>query len=125
TDFGGCQVIVKAGDEVLWTFDAFNKPGGALRLTAPAAIQTGQAAVVSVANIETGAPVAGASVGGAVTGADGTATLTFGEPGVYALKADKPDSIRSREARICVDPPLVESCTSADRTAPTIENTTS
>jgi hypothetical protein len=124
TDFGGCQVIVEAGDEVLWTFDAFSKPGGALRLNAPAAIQTGQAAVVKVTNIETGAPVAGASVGSAITDADGVATLTFNDPGVYVLKADRPDAIRSREARVCVDPPLVEACTSTDRTAPTVENTT-
>ncbi|HEX2070579.1 MAG TPA: DUF4430 domain-containing protein [Thermoleophilaceae bacterium] len=124
TTTGGCQALVKAGDEVLWTYDAFNKPGGALRLTAPASIQIGQAALVSVTNIETGAPVAGATVGSAVTGPDGTAALTFADPGVYVLKADRPDAIRSREARVCVDPPLVEACTSSDRTAPTVENTT-
>jgi hypothetical protein len=124
TDFGGCQVIVKAGDEVLWTFDAFDKPGGALRLTAPATIQTGQAATVRVTDIATGTAIAGATVGSSITGPDGTASLTFADPGVYALKADRPDAIRSREVRICVDPPLVEACTSADRTAPTVENTT-
>lgn len=121
---GGCQALVKAGDEVLWTFDAFNKPAGALRLAAPTAVQVGQAAVVNVTNIETGAPVAGATVGSSITGPDGSATLTFADPGVYALKADRPDAIRSRDIRVCVDPPLVEACTSADRTAPTVENTT-
>jgi hypothetical protein len=121
---GGCQKLLKAGDEVLWTFDAFNKPGGALRLSVPAAIQTGQAAVTTVTNVATGAPVAGATVGSATTGADGTAALTFDEPGVYVLRADRPDAIRSREARVCVDPPLVEACTSTDRTAPSIENST-
>jgi hypothetical protein len=124
TKTGGCQALVKAGDEVLWVFDAFRKPAGALRLTAPAAIQVGQAAVVNVTNLETGAPVGGATVGSAATGPDGTAALMFADPGVYVLKADRPDAIRSREARICVDPPLVESCTSSDRTAPTVENTT-
>jgi hypothetical protein len=121
---GGCQKLLSAGDEVLWTFDAFDKPGGALRLAIPPTVQTGQAATATVTNVATGAPVAGATVGAAVTGVDGTAVLTFDQPGVYVLKADRPDAIRSREARVCVDPPLVEACTSTDRTAPSVENST-
>jgi hypothetical protein len=118
---GGCQFIVEAGDEVLWTFDAFSKLG-ALKLAAPAATQTGKPIEVKVANRATGAPIAGASVGAATTAADGTASLSFAEPGVYRLKAEKAAWIRSSELRVCVDPPLVEACTSTDRTAPSVRN---
>jgi hypothetical protein len=121
TDFGGCQVIVAAGDEVLWAFDAFSKTG-ALRLTAPGATNVGIPIEVRATRIAGGAPVAGATVGSATTGADGTAKLAFSEPGVYVLKADKADLVRSRDVRVCVDPPLVEACTSTDRTPPTVEN---
>jgi hypothetical protein len=122
-DVGGCQHILAAGDEVLWTYDAFSKTG-ALRLAAPAATHVDTPFTVRATTVAGDLPVAGATVGSATTGADGAATLSFSEPGVYVLKADKPDMVRSREARICVDPPLVEACTSADRTAPKIENTT-
>jgi hypothetical protein len=119
TDFGGCQVVVQPGDEVLWTFDAFSK-SGALKLTAPEATHTNEPIQVKVTDVATGAAVSGATVGGATTGADGTATLSFPEIGVYRLKADEPTRIRSREVRVCVDPPQVEACTSTDRTAPKI-----
>ena len=122
-DVGGCQHILKAGDEVLWAYDAFSKTG-ALRLTAASATQVDTPFAVRATTVAGDAPVAGASVGSATTGADGTASLSFSEPGVYVLKADKPDLVRSRELRVCVDPPLVEACTSTDRTAPTVENTT-
>jgi len=120
-DVGGCQTLLKAGDEALWAFDAFSKTG-ALALSAPVATHVDEPVVVRATTVAGGVPVAGASVGGQATGADGSATLTFSEPGVYVLKADKPDLVRSREARVCVDPPLVEACTSTDRTAPTVVN---
>ncbi len=121
TDFGGCQVIVNAGDEVLWAYDAFSKTG-ALRITAPAATNVDVPVTVKATRIDGGAAVAGAAIGSATTGPDGTASLTFSEPGVYVLKADKADLVRSRDVRVCVDPPLVEACTSTDRTPPTVEN---
>jgi hypothetical protein len=120
---GGCQHILSAGDEVLWTYDAFNKTG-ALRLTVPGAAQTDVPITARATDVATGAAVSGAAIGGATTAADGTASLTFSQPGVYVLKADRPDLVRSREARVCVDPPLVEACTSTDRTAPQVENST-
>jgi hypothetical protein len=119
TTTGGCQVRIAAGDEVLWTFDAFNKVG-ALTLSAPASAHTGEAIATVVRNRATGAPVAGAAVGSATSGADGKASLSFDEPDVYRLKAEKAGFIRSSEARVCVDPPLVEACTSTDRTAPSV-----
>jgi hypothetical protein len=116
---GGCQFLLSPGDEALWTFDAFSKVG-ALTLTAPGTTQTGEPVVVAVANRATGAPIAGANVGSATTTADGRASLTFNEPGVYKLKAEKATWIRSAEVRVCVDPPLVEACTSTDHTAPSV-----
>jgi hypothetical protein len=114
---GGCQFALAADDEVLWTFDAFSKVG-ALTLTGPGSAPTGTPIQVHVANRATGAPIADAAVGTATTAADGSASLTFDEPGVYRLKAEKATWIRSSEIRVCVDPPLVEACTSTDRTAP-------
>lgn len=116
---GGCQHILKANDEVLWAYDAFSM-AGALKLTAPANAKTGDPVDIRVTDRATGAPIAAASVGSAATAADGTATLLFDDPGVYTLKADKDGYIRSREVRVCIDPPLVEACTSSDRTAPTV-----
>ena len=119
TSVGGCQLILAPGDEVLWAFDAFSKVG-ALKLDAAEVLQTDQPLQVKVTDLDTGAPVGGATVGTATTRADGTATLSFPDPGVYGLKADKSDHVRSRELRVCVDPPLVEACTSTDRTAPRV-----
>lgn len=118
-DVGGCQHILQAGDEVLWAYDAFSKTG-AMKLTGRDATHTGQPVQLRVTDTATGAPIAGATVGSTTTADDGTASLAFDRPGVYRLKADKPGLVRSRELRVCVDPPLVESCTSTDRTAPTV-----
>jgi hypothetical protein len=119
TTAGGCQSLVKAGDEVLWAFDAFNK-FGALRIAAPGATLPNVPIVATATNVATGAPVDGASVGSAITGADGAASIAFGEPGIYVLKADRPDLVRSRGVRVCVDPPGADQCTSGDDTAPSI-----
>lgn len=117
---GGCQHILSPGDEVLWAYDAFSKTG-ALKLAGPETTQTERPVQLRVTDTATGAPIAGASVGSATTAADGTASLAFDKPGVYRVKAEKAGLVRSRELRVCVDPPLVESCTSADRTPPTVE----
>ncbi len=119
TTAGGCQSLVKAGDEVLWAFDAFNKVG-ALRIAAPGATQPDVPIVATATNVATGAPVAGATVGSETTGPDGTASIVFSEPGVYVLKADKADLVRSRGVRVCVDPPGADECTYGDKTAPTV-----
>lgn len=123
TEVGGCQIILRAGQEVLWAYDRFQKDG-ALALSGPGAAHTGAPIPVRVTDLATGAPLAGARVGPATTGADGTATLVFDEPGVHRVKAEKARYVRSRALQICVDPPLVDSCTSSDRTPPTVENTT-
>jgi hypothetical protein len=119
SDLGGCQQRVNDGDEVLWAYDGFGKPW--LELDTRATAHTGETFAVTVTDGQDGSPEAGASVGGAVTGADGRAMLTFPDRGVYRLKADKAETIRSATAVVCVDPPGAEPCTSADATAPTAQ----
>jgi hypothetical protein len=117
---GGCQQRVGTGDEVLWAYDAFSK-AQALNLTGPASARTGQSFAVRATNGATGAPLAGASVGGQLTGADGRATLSFAKAGVYRLKATRADSVRSPQLTVCVDPVGAPACTSGDESSPQIE----
>src|SRR3954452_17516509 len=94
SETGGCQQRVKQGDEVVWAFDAFSK-SHALRLTGPDSATTGRRVAVRVTDSGTGDPMAGASVAGTVTGGDGNATFSLPSPGVYRLKAERGDSVRS------------------------------
>jgi len=91
---GGCQVPLGTGADVLWAYDFFNNPR-LLQLSGPAAVRVGTPFTVNVSDGETGNPVAGASVGGATTDANGHATVTIGQAGVQRLKASAPSSIRS------------------------------
>ena len=118
-EVGGCQQIVKAGDEVLWAYDAFAKQH-VLRLAGPIAGRTNEPVSVRVTDGGDGTALAGASIGATTTGLDGTAQLSFAQPGIYRLKAERADSVRSNALSICIDPPGVESCTSTDRTAPRV-----
>jgi hypothetical protein len=119
---GGCQRRVQQGDEVLWARVSFLGPPvvPALELRGPGQARTGEAVTVRVINVESGAPEPGATVNGALTGADGAATLSFPAAGVYRLKADKPQTVRSNTLVLCVDPPGADPCTSADRSAPSL-----
>jgi hypothetical protein len=116
---GGCQMKVNQGDEVMWIFDAFSK-SYALKLAGPSAASTGAPVTVEVTDGGDGSPQAGATVGGAQTGADGKATLSFADAGVYRLKAERDDSVRSNTITLCVDPPGADPCTSGDKSAPTL-----
>lgn len=113
---GGCGQLVKAGDDVLWGYSDF-VTDKALRLSGPNATRTGQPITVAVVD-GGGKPQADATVGGATTGADGNATLTFAQSGIYKLKAEKASSIRSNALSVCVDNADAEPCTSGDKTAP-------
>jgi hypothetical protein len=115
---GGCQTRVRQGDEVLWVFDAFNKTHF-LKLAGPSAATTGAPLTVAVTG-GSGNPLSGATVGGAQTGADGKATLSFADSGVYRLKAERADSVRSNSISVCVDPPGADPCTAGDKTAPRV-----
>jgi hypothetical protein len=83
---------------------------------------TGQPVQVRVTDGSNSSPQGGATVGGATTGSDGRATLSFAQKGIYRLKAEKPDTIRSNSIVLCVDPPGAAPCTSTDTTAPSLES---
>ena len=114
---GGCQQRVHQGEEVLWAFAPFSIER-ALRLTGPADVDTNQPATVRVTDGGTGDPQQGATVNGTPTGANGNATLTFPTAGIYRLKAEQPNAIRSKALVLCVDPPQADACTSTDKSAP-------
>ncbi|MFL6118735.1 DUF4430 domain-containing protein [Actinophytocola sp.] len=94
TPVGGCQQQVRLGDEVLFAFDGFAK-AHALKLSGPVLARAGQQARYTVTDAATGAPIAGATVAGASTDAQGQALVTFHNTGVTRVKADRADSIRS------------------------------
>jgi len=119
-EVGGCQFRVNSGDEVLWAYDAYARQQGVLSLSGDGATQPGVPAAVRVTKARVGSPVEGAVIGSETTVADGTALLAFAEPGLYRLKAEHPQYVRSRALTICVDPPGAEECTSGDKTAPAL-----
>ena len=94
SDKGGCQKRVLAGQDVLWAGIPFSV-SVPLKLAGPDSAVTGQPVQVQVTDGSNGDPQGGATVGGATTGPDGRATLTFPDEGIYRLKAEKPDTIRS------------------------------
>jgi hypothetical protein len=121
SNVGGCQVKLNQGDETLYAFDAFSKTA-VLRLAGPGAATVGQPVNVTVTDSQNDIPAAGASVGGATTGADGVAAVTFGEEGIYRLKAERADAVRSNALVVCADPAGAAPCTSSDSTAPVVES---
>jgi hypothetical protein len=121
SDKGGCQKRVLAGQDVLWAGIPFSV-SVPLKLEGPDTATTGQPLQVRVTDGSNGAPQAGVTVGGTTTGADGRATLTFANEGIYRLKAEKPDTIRSNTVVLCVDPPGAAPCTSSDAAAPVVES---
>jgi hypothetical protein len=118
---GGCQTRLSQGDEVVWVFDAFSK-SAVLRLTGPGTATVGQPVNVQVTDTQSNQPAANASVHGATTGGDGVATLTFNEEGVYRLKADRSDAVRSNALILCADPAGAAPCSSSDKTPPAVES---
>jgi hypothetical protein len=92
-EVGGCQAIVKPGQEVLWAFDSFGKK--LLHASGPRQVEAGKVASVKVIDTEKGKAVAGARIGGATTNANGVAKLRFTHAGTRRLKATAPKSIRS------------------------------
>jgi hypothetical protein len=100
TPRGGCQMRVTGGDQVLFAFgDVYGQP--LLRLDGPGKVKTGDPARLTVADGKTGAPVAGAEVGGTATADDGSAAVVLA-PGLVSLKASKAGSIRSNAVNVCV-----------------------
>ena len=100
TPVGGCQQKVQQGDEALFAFGTGSEP--LLRLSGPGKAARGSTTSVMVTNGGTGAPFAGASVAGTMTGADGNAAIALPSAGLVRLKADAPGAIRSNLLQICV-----------------------
>jgi hypothetical protein len=121
SDKGGCQKRVHAGEDVLWAGIPFSV-SVPLKLTGPDSAVTGQPVAVQVIDGSNGDPQDGATVGGATTGPDGRVVLTFPAKGIYRLKAEKPNTIRSNSLVLCVDPPGAAPCTSTDAAAPSVES---
>ena len=122
-DLGGCSQSVKQGDEVLFAHSSFSQ-SKVLRLSGPTTATTGESVTVHAEEFDgfNGTPASGASVLGATTGADGSATLSFAQKGIYRLKAERADAVRSNAVVLCVDPPGAAPCTSTDSTAPSVES---
>ena len=99
-EVGGCQAIVKPGQEVLWAFDSFGKK--LLHASGPKQVSAGKVASFKVIDTEKGTPVAGAKIGGASTNANGIAKLRFSHRGTRRLKATAAKSIRSNQLRLTV-----------------------
>jgi hypothetical protein len=99
-ELGACQDPVKTGDRVLFAYAAFDDT--LLSLTGPSTARPGQAVTLKVTD-GAGAPVAGADVGGALSGADGTVSAgPWSARGDHDLKASKTGAIRSNRVRVCV-----------------------
>jgi hypothetical protein len=117
---GGCQAALSQGQEVLWAYDFFNQQH-LLKLTGPTTASVGAAITVNVVDGQNGAPVAGATVGGATTDAAGNARVTLGTPGLQRLKAEAPASVRSNALVVAVGAAaqgVAGVRATADRTAP-------
>lgn len=99
---GGCQQKVQTGDHVLWAFDAFNKDYFLKLTPSVLVVKKGSEHTVTVTDGKTGVAIAGAVIDGVTTDANGNAALTFGESGVFKLKAERSDAIRSNALVVVV-----------------------
>jgi hypothetical protein len=137
SQLGICDTVMSEGQEALMLVDRTPPPSFAstsfpLGLRGlPAAVQAGTPVTVSVVKYEldgSATPVDGATVSGggaaAVTGPDGTAVLSFAQPGAFVVKATKPGRVVSAGERTTVSAePVAQPSgalpgTAADRTAP-------
>jgi len=117
---GACADPIQTGDDVLFAFADGTEP--LLELSGPAQAPPSVPVTVRVTDAATQAPIAGAAVGGQVTGADGTATVgPFTTRGNNDLKASKTGAIRSNRLRVCVTSGSDGNCGTVvpDTTAPT------
>lgn len=116
SELGGCSDPIATGDDVLYAYGTGTEP--LLKLAAPAKAAPGRRVTVRVT--AAGQAVAGATVGGVETGADGRARLRVpAARGPFALKASRPGAIRSNRATVCVtDGRDGVSCPAADTRAP-------
>ena len=100
-ELGACAQPVQTGDSWVFAYGTFGEP--LLALAGPATAAPGASVTVKATDAASGAPVAGAVVGGQTTGADGTAVvLTPTQRGVVSFKAAKPGAIRSNRFDVCL-----------------------
>jgi hypothetical protein len=97
---GMCQFRVQPGDRIL--FARMTGSETVLQLAGPSTVSIGQPATYTVTDAASGSPVAGAGVGGQITGADGKATATFDTAGTRTLKATRANAVRSNGVNTCV-----------------------
>ena len=102
TPVGGCQQEVKAGDNVLWAFDAFNKVYFLKVTPNKLIVKKGSTHTVTVTDGTSGVPVPNAVIDGVTTDASGEAALTFPKKGVFEYKATRADSLRSNALYVVV-----------------------
>jgi hypothetical protein len=97
---GSCGQALKPGDRVLYAYGT----GGEtlLALAGHHTARPGSIVSLRVTDAATGKPVAGASVGGRLSGPDGKLVLGPLTRGRHAEKAAKAGSIRSNRAEVCV-----------------------
>jgi hypothetical protein len=98
--YGACGDPIQNGDDVVFAWGSGSDP--VLKLVAPATVAPGADARLTVTQEGSGAPVAGAAVGGQTSAADGTAHVSFTDRGPHVLKATKNGTIRSNTATVCV-----------------------
>jgi hypothetical protein len=96
---GSCGDQVANGDKVLYAYATGSET--LLELGGPATVTPGAPAALKVTDAATHAAVAGASVGGQTTGADGIAQVTIGAAGPATFKATKAGAIRSNRVTVC------------------------
>ena len=110
---GGCQVALAPGNEVLWAYNYFNLKH-LLGLSGPTTVNVGTPLTLHVLDAQTGAPIAGASIGEVINGvntaipgssttdSNGDASVTLASAGVVKLKASQSESVRSNALTVCV-----------------------
>jgi hypothetical protein len=100
---GACGDPIANGDDVLFAYGTGAPTETVLRLTGPSTAPPGAPVVLHVTSWADGAPVAGAGVAGATSGADGAVTVgPFATRGNQDLKATKAGAIRSNRLTVCV-----------------------
>ena len=120
---GICGVQMQAGDELLVAAISETGTAGVLELAGvPATAKPGVPFTVTVTRkvtdfppptydpVNSSAPVAGATVAGATTGADGTAAVTLSARGPATLRASDTGDVRSVPAAVCVTDGADGSC---------------
>ena len=97
---GACAEQISTGDDVLFAYATGTEP--LLKLAGPSAAPPGATVALRVTTWD-GSPVAGASVDGHASGADGSVTVgPYDARGNHDLKATKDGAIRSNRVRVCV-----------------------